>query len=175
MTRLNSFARASSIFLSWFILIHLVVSWNTKTGQTPVALTCRRKNKDACARMGWHDLEGRGRVHTRLKLPLCLTGLETARPALPRRSGVSHTTYEISCTQRSAFPKSTFQFRLCAKVHRSSLMFTRLTVNNKTLSYVQVDFGRISLIEALSIRIKFINLKNFLILGKGMMFYLSLD
>lgn len=84
------------INLSGLILIHLVVSRNTKTKQTWVALTCRRKNKDACARMGWHDLEGRGRVHTRLKLPLCLTGLETARPALLRRSGILIPSYEIS-------------------------------------------------------------------------------
>lgn len=33
-------------------------------------------------RTRWHDLEGRGRVQTRLKLPLCLTDLETARFAI---------------------------------------------------------------------------------------------
>lgn len=32
----------------------------------------------------WHDLEGRGRVQARLKLPLCLTDLETARFAIAR-------------------------------------------------------------------------------------------
>lgn len=72
---------------SIFELIHLyssLVLERLKHKETPTVLTCRWKNKDACARMGWHDLEGRGRVHTRLKLPLCLTGLETARPALPR-------------------------------------------------------------------------------------------
>lgn len=33
-------------------------------------------------RTRWHDLEGRGRVQARLKLPLCLTDLETARFAI---------------------------------------------------------------------------------------------
>lgn len=75
---------------SIFELTHLYSSRCSRALETQrnSVLTCRWKNKDACARMGWHDLEGRGRVHTRLKLPLCLTGLETARPALPRRSGI---------------------------------------------------------------------------------------
>lgn len=40
----------------------------------------------------WHDLEGRGRVQARLKLPLCLTDLETARFAIapPTPSAPTH-------------------------------------------------------------------------------------
>lgn len=124
-------------------IFRLVVLERLKYKETPAVLTCRRKNKDACARMGRHDLEGRGRVHTRLKLPLCLTGLETARPALPRRSGIliAHMRF-LACTQRSAFPKFTVRWIVFVRKHvcrRDPVSAGSLI--NKIYILFQVGFG----------------------------------
>lgn len=48
-----------------------------------------------------HDLEGRGRVQARLKLPLCLTDLETARFAIAPSAPTHHPAHPPSAAQRT--------------------------------------------------------------------------
>lgn len=59
----------------------------------------RKKWSGACVGTRWHDLEGRGRVQARLKLPLCLTDLETARFAIACDSIGPHATRLIRGTK----------------------------------------------------------------------------
>ena len=66
----------------------------------------REKEENGGVGTRWHDLEGRGRVQARLKLPLCLTDLETARFAIawlhwPHTTNASSARNTKNCPPRS--------------------------------------------------------------------------